>query len=161
MAAVLRVDLTEAEHLAVGERTTHALRNVVEIVNLLRAQCQTFLLVILLKVLDIHDRIWLLVDGEAILTHSFVETLEHRVESSIRSAHWEILLDADNTLETHVLGDLDGIGTPRSNHLTAWTYKPTLKGGLVDDCCTTEKPAKTIDLIGAELVINIYRKYGS
>ena len=72
MTAVLRIDLAEAEHLRVGQRTAHALGYIVEIRDLLSAQRQTFLLVVLLEVLDIYNGIGLLVDGENVLVETVI-----------------------------------------------------------------------------------------
>ena len=92
-----------------------------EISHFVLAEGKTLFLVILLEVIDVLDRFWLVVHGEHILTDTVVHTLEHRVVLSVFAIHREVLLDTRNAVKTHVLSNLNGIRTPRSNHFTAWT----------------------------------------
>ena len=75
MAAVLGVDLGKTENLAVGERTAVLLLQLVEISHLVLAEGKTFLLVVLLEVIDVLDGFRLVIDGEDILSDAVVHTL--------------------------------------------------------------------------------------
>ncbi len=127
MAAVLRVDLGEAEDFAVGKRTAVLLFQLVEISHLVLAEGKTFLLVVLLEVIDILDGFGLVVHGEDILSDAVVHTLQHRVVLSVLAVNGEVLLNTRNAVKTHVLSNLNGIRTPGSNHFTAWTNIETLQ----------------------------------
>ena len=121
VAAVLRIDLRKAKDLTVGERTSVLLLNLMEVGYLLGAQCQSLLLIVLLDVLHMLDRLRLVVDGEDGLVQSIVHALQHAVVLSCLAGYGEELLYTRNAAETHVLRDLNGICTPRRNHLTART----------------------------------------
>ena len=56
------------------------------------------------------------------------------------------LLDTLNALDAHILGNLNGIGTPRSYHLTTWTNEETFYCLPVDERCITVKPTKFLNL---------------
>ena len=63
-----------------------------------------------------------MVDSEDSLVKTIIHTLQHRVIISLFAAYREVLLYTQNAVKTHVLSNLDGIRTPRSNHLTAWSH---------------------------------------
>ena len=155
MTTVLRIDLAEAEHLRVGQRTAHALGYIVEIRDLLSAQRQSLLLVVLLEVLDIYNGIGLLVDGENVLVEAVIKAAQHRIVLRIGTLHREILLNTGNALEAHVLCNLYGIGTPRSDHFTTWTIEPACKLLLGEQDGIAEKPAQTLRFISTQLMIDI------
>ncbi len=127
VAAVLRVDLSETEDFAVGERTPVLFLQLVEISHLVLAEGKTLFLVVLFEVIDVLDRFWLVVDGEDILSDTVVHTLKHRVVLSVLAIHREVLLNTRNAVKTHILSNLNGIRTPRSNHFTAWTHIEALQ----------------------------------
>ena len=155
MTAVLRIDLAEAEHLRVGQRTAHALGYLVEVRDFLSTQRQSLLLVVFLEVLDIYNRIGLLVDGENVLVQAVIEAAQHRIVFRIRTLHRKILLNTGNALEAHVLCNLYGIGTPRSDHFTTWTIEPACKLLLGKENGIAEKPAQTLRFISTQLMIDI------
>ena len=80
VAAMLRVDLSEAEHLGVGQRPAHVLLHLLQIGYLLLTQRQAFLLVVGLEVVDVPDGLRLHVNGEHILVQPSVKALQHGVE---------------------------------------------------------------------------------
>ena len=112
--------MCETEDFAVGERASVLFLQLVEISYFVLAEGKTLFLVILLEVIDVLDRFWLVVHGEHILSDTVVHTLEHRVVLSVFAIYREVLLDTRNAVKTHVLSNLNGIRTPRSNHFTAW-----------------------------------------
>ena len=120
VTAVLRVDLCKTEDFTVGERASILLLQLVEISHFVFAESKTFFLVVLFEVIYILDRFWLVVDGEHILSDTVVHALEHRIVLCILAINREILLNTRNAVKTHVLSNLNGIRTPRSNHFTAW-----------------------------------------
>ena len=75
MAAVLGVNLGEAEDLAVCQRTAVLLLQSVQVFYLLGTEGQTFLLVVFLQVLNVLDGFRLDVDGEDALVQTVVHTL--------------------------------------------------------------------------------------
>ncbi len=79
MATVLRVNLRKTEDLGVCQRTTVLLLDFMEILNLLRGEGKSFLLVILFQIVHILNRLWLDIDREDILVQSVVHTLQHGV----------------------------------------------------------------------------------
>ena len=142
VAAVLGVDLCEAIHLAVGKFAPNLCRYAFQVFHLLTAQGQTFLLVVGLNVVDVFQRLGLAVHREHLLVEVLIAVLQHRVVRSLLRVHFLELLDTDNTFDTHVLGDLDGIGAPRRDHLTARAYKMAFHRVFFDHCGVTEKPRK-------------------
>ena len=155
VAAVLRVDLREAEDLRVGERTPVLLLDLVQIFYLFRTQGEAFLLIVFLDVLHVLDRLWLVVDGEDRLVQSFVHTLEHAVVVSILTLYGEVLLNTRNAGETHVLCDLNGISTPRGYHFAARAYKEAFELRVVQQCGVTIKPAEGLLLLVTGLVVDL------
>ena len=127
VAAVLRVDLGEAEYLGVGKRAPQLAFNLVQILNFFLRKGQALLLVVLFKVFDVLYRLRLVVDGEYGLVEPVVHPLQHRVVVGILARHGEILFDAGYAMEVHVLRYLHGIGTPRSDHLAARSDEEAFK----------------------------------
>ena len=139
MTAVLRIDLRETEHLAIGQRASHLLAHLFEVCNLLLAQGQTLSLVVALDVVDIYDLFGLFVDYVDRLIQSLVATIQHWIEWGIFAIDHE-LLDTTNTFQTHILGNLYGICTPRSDHFAARTDKFTIDTIATNELCAREKP---------------------
>ena len=79
MAAVLGVNLCKTEHLRISKRTTELLLHLVKVLYLLGRQCKTFLLVVLLEVLNVLNGLRLDVNGKDVLVKSVIETLQHWV----------------------------------------------------------------------------------
>ncbi len=155
VAAVLRVDLCEAEHLRVGQRSAQLLLDFVQVFYFLWREGKTFLLVILLEVVDALDRLRLVIYGEHVLSDAVVHALQHRVVVSVGRAHGEILLNTRNAVEIHVLCYLNGIRTPRSNHFTAWSHEETLEAVCLFEHGVSEEPTKFVNLIAVELMVNL------
>ena len=94
VAAVLRVDLREAEHLAVGQLAPDAAADAFQIGDFLVAQGQSLLPVVRRHVVDVDDRIGLLADREDLLVDRAVLALQHRVERDVFAFRLDELLDA-------------------------------------------------------------------
>ena len=82
-----------------------------QILYLLRTQCKTLLLVVFLKVVHILDGLWLDVNRKNVLVDAIVHALQHLVVLSILAVYGEVLLDAADAFKTHVLGNLNGVGS--------------------------------------------------
>ena len=140
MTAVLRVDLCEAEDLRVRQRASVLLLQSVQVFDLLRAQGQAFLLVVFLQIFHMLDGLRLDVDREDVLVEAVVHALQHGVVVGILVGYGEILLDAADALEAHVLGDLYGIGRPRGHHLAARAYEPSVEPVCIQQRSLAVKP---------------------
>ena len=119
VAAVFGVHLRKAIHLTVSQFAPNLCGYAFQIVHLLFAESQTFLLVVCLNVVDVFQGFWLAVDGKHGLVEVLVAVLQHRVKRRVLRLHFLELLDAHNALDAHILGNFDGIGAPRRNHLSA------------------------------------------
>ena len=155
VAAVLGVDLREAKYLRVGERPAVLLLYLVEIFYFLRTQGQSFLLVVLLDVLNVLDGLRRVAHGEDVLVQPLIHALQHRVEVGVLRLHGEVLLYTRNALETHVLSNLNGICTPRCYHLTSRTHEESVQLLCVDECGVAVEPAKGVRLLARGIVINL------
>ena len=146
VAAVLRVYLCETEDFAVCERSAQLLLHVVQIVNLGWRECQTFLFVIFFKVLHMLDRLRLALHGEHFLVQPLIHALKHGVVLGVLVGNGEVLLDALDAFEIHVLCNLYRIGAPWCYHLATRTNEESLYRRLCFACrcqqfCTAVKPA--------------------
>ncbi len=117
VAAVLGVDLREAEHLRVRQRPAQAGAQALQVGNLGVGEGQALPLVVCLEVRDVDNGVGGLVDGEDVLPQAAVEVLEHGVVLRVGAAHGEELLNAGDAADAHVLGNLDGVGAPRGDGL--------------------------------------------
>ena len=156
MTAVLRVDLGKAEHLTVGQGASEVLLHLLQVVHLFLAQGQTFLLVVSLQVGNVHDGLRLDVGLEYFLSKPLVHALEHRVVVGILVSHGEVLLDACHAFQSHVLGNLHGIRTPRGNHLLARAYETAFQVLFTLGRCIAEQPTKLLDFLCICSVIHLY-----
>ena len=68
------------------------------------------------------------VDGEDFLIQALVHALQHRVVFSLLVGYGIVFLDTTDTLESHILGNLNGIGTPGSNHFPTGTDEESAQG---------------------------------
>ena len=126
MATVLRVYLSKAEYLAIGKFATKLTFDAMQIIDFLFRECQSFGLVVAVKILDKLNRLRLDADFKDTLVESFIHSLKHRIVLGILVLNREILLDTHNTFDTHILGNLYSICTPRSNHLATWANEIAL-----------------------------------
>ena len=83
------------------------------------------LLVVCRDIINIKNWIRLMVDGKKRFGQSLVEGLKHGIEAALSIAIDEFF-DANYPANSHILGYLNGIGTPWSDHFLARTYKLTL-----------------------------------
>ena len=116
VAAMLGVDLSETEDLAVRERASVLLLYLVEVGDLLGREGESLLLVELLEVVHALDGLGVVVDGKDLLVQTVIHALEHGVVVGISVGHREELLYTRNAAEVHILGNLNGICAPRRNH---------------------------------------------
>ena len=75
VAAVLRVDLRESEHFAVGQLAPQSVAQVVQVTHLVVAEGKTFATVVVRDVVDIDDGFGLPSGGEEALVEPVVEAL--------------------------------------------------------------------------------------
>ena len=149
---MLRVDLCEAEHLRVGKATAQVLLHLFEIGHLLGREGKTLLLVILGQIVDVYNRSRLNVDEEELLVESLVHALQHGVILGFLACHGIVLLDTCDALDTHVLGNLHGIGTPRGDHLAARTDEESLHRFALYQFGIAEQPTQFLDSFLAGLL---------
>ena len=150
---MLRVDLRKTKHLRVSQLSAQLAFHLVQVFDFLRREGKTFLLVILLQVLDVENGSRFYVHCEDVLIQAFVHALQHGVMLSILTVHREVFLDALHTFNRHVLGDFHSVGTPRSDHFTTWTYKESLQIVLAFWASFAIQPAKLIGFISGELMV--------
>ena len=141
VAAVLRVDLREAEYLRVGEGAPQLLGEAAQIGFLLGAEGQTFLCVVGVDVADFHYRLGLAVEGEDAAVEPVVVAHEHLVEAGLLAVGQAgELLDAGDPFEAHVLGYFHCVGAPGGDHFTARTDETALYGCGAQGMCSRECP---------------------
>ena len=150
---MLRVNLCETKHLRVRQLSAQLPLYLMQVLDFLRRECQTFLLIVLFQILDVENRSGLDIHREDVLIQTLVHALKHGVIFSLLTINREILLNALYTLDGHVLGNLHSVRTPRSDHLTAWAYKETLQIVLAFWASFAIQPAKLIGFISGELVV--------
>ena len=140
MTAMLGVDLRKTEHLRICQLTPQLAFHLMQVFDFLGRECQPFLFVIFFQILYIHNGCRLDINRKNILVQTFVHTLQHRVVLGMFVFHGEILFYTRNTAEAHVLSNLNGIRTPRSNHLTTRTYETTFQSVFGFHRGTTVEP---------------------
>ena len=154
VAAVFGVNLGEAEYLRVGQRPSQLLLHVVKVVYFLGRKGEAFLLVVLLKVVNVLDWLRLMVHCKHLLVKPFIHALQHRVVLCVLRAYGEVLLYARNAFQVHVLGNLDGVRAPRCYHLAARAYEVTVHVvGLYQRGVAIE-PAQFIDFFLRKLMVH-------
>ena len=126
-----------------------------QILNLLRTQGQTLLLVIFLQVVHILDGLWLDVDGEDVLVQSVVHALQHLVVLGILGSDGVVLFNTQNAAESHVLSNLNGIRRPRSHHFTARSDIVTVECLVGKQLSFAIEPAKFFYFFLIELVVHL------
>ena len=67
MTAMFRVNLSETEYFRIGQLPPQVLLHLKQIIHLLPAKCQTFLLIVLFQIVYENDRLRLNVNGKDIL----------------------------------------------------------------------------------------------
>ena len=157
MAAVLRVNLGEAEYLRVGQRAAQLLLYRVQVVYLLGREGEALLLVVFLKVVDVLDGLGLVVYGEDALVKPLVHALQHGVVVGVGRAYGEVLLDARNAIEVHVLGNLHGVRAPGRHHLAAGAYEAAVYVVGLEQLGAAVQPAKFFYFFLRELMVNLGR----
>ncbi len=130
VTAVLAVDLREAEHLTVSERTAQTLGQTSEIFLLLDGESKTLALVVFGNVADILYGRSLAGSGKDTGIKPVIETGEHLVKLRLRiSSHTMEFLNAGDALDSHILGDFHCVGAPRCDHLLARADETAFEGG--------------------------------
>ena len=146
--------MCKSEHLGVGELASQLSFHLVEVFDFLGREGQAFRFVVFLKVFDAHDGCGFDVYAEDVLVQPVVHALEHGVVLSLTAADGEILLDACNAFQSHVLGDFHGIGAPGCNHFAAGTHVPAFDVGDVEGFGLSVEPAEFLDFVSIEFVVN-------
>ena len=155
VAAMLGVDLGEAEYLAVSQRAAVLFLQLVQVVHLLGREGQSLLLVIFLQIVYVLDGLRLVVNGEHSLVYSLVHALQHGVMLRLGRVHGEEFLYAADALEAHVLRDFHGIGAPGGDHLPAGTHEIAFQGLRFLQFRVAIEPAQFVYLGLAGLVVNL------
>ena len=125
-----------------------------QILNFFRRQRQTFLLVVFLKVVNVLDRLRLVVNSEDALVESVVHALQHRVVVGILAAYGEVFLYTRNAVQIHVLCNLNGICAPGCNHLAARAYEISAEAVVFYECGIAIKPAQFLYFLVIELMVS-------
>ena len=141
VAAVLGVDLGKAENLAVGQRASVLLLQSVQVFYFLGRKGKAFLLVVFFKILYVLDGLGLDVDGEDVLIQTLVHALQHGVVVGVLRADGEVLLNAFDAAEVHVLGYFHGVGRPGGDHFAARTNEESFDAFALKQLCVAVEPA--------------------
>ena len=155
VTAVLGVDLRKAEHFGVGQFAAQLLLDVVQVVDFLGREGQTFLLVVAFQVVDIFNGSRLDVDGKDVLVQPLVHALQHGVVVGVLIFYGEVFLNARNAVEIHVLRNLNGICTPGGNHFATGAYKVAFQLVCIFHGSAAIEPAQFVFLFGGELMVNL------
>ena len=147
VAAVLRVYLCEAVHLAVGEAAANLLAYTFQILNLFRAEGETFLVVVSFDVGDIFQRLRLAVHKKHVLVEVVVFVLQHRVEAVVVFLDGMEFLDTRNAANAHVLSYFDGVGAPRCYHLAARSEEGSFHRIRFDLFGVAEEPSELFNIV--------------
>ena len=145
----------EAKDFRVGQRPSQLLLYLVQILYFLGREGQTFLLVVLLQVVNVPYRLRFVIHGEHRLVQPFVHTLQHRVVVGFTRTYREILLYARNALQVHVLRYLDGVGAPRRYHLSARADEITVNMVGLHRRRVAIEPAQFLDFFLRKLMVNL------
>ena len=156
---MLGVHLREAKHLAVRQLPADFLTHFLQIGDFLCAQRQTFLLVVGFQILDIDNRVWLLVNRKDILVQPVVNALEHRVMCCLARRYREVFLDTADALQSHVLGNFHGVRTPRRNHFAARTDEPSAQCLSLYRLGSAKKPYELLRLFRCKRMLGLYRQH--
>ena len=103
-----------------------------------------------------YNRFRLPVGRKYVLVQPLVHTLQHRVVVCILIFHREILFDAGNAVQSHVLGDFHGVGTPGSNHLAARADEMSFQVVFTFGGGFSKKPAEFVAVCLGEFVVTFY-----
>ena len=156
MTAVLGVDLRKTEYFGVRQRAPKIFFYLLEVVHFLFGKCQPFLLIVFLQVFDVYNRFRLPVGCKYILVQPLVHTLQHRVVVCVLIFYGEVLLDAYDAVQPHILGDFYGVCTPRSNHLTARADEMSFQVVFTFGGGFSKKPAEFVAVCLGEFMITFY-----
>ena len=156
VAAMLGVNLREAEDLAVCELAAHVFLDGLEVFYFFLGEGEAFLLVVFLQVLDFPDGLCLESGSEDGLRESVVHALEHLVVLGRPGGYGKIFFDAADAGKSHVLGDFHGIRAPRSNHFLARAYEEAAEVCLVFGRCSAEEPAEAGRFVSRGGVVHLH-----
>ena len=140
MTAMLRVDLRETEHLAVGQRTVELCAQRLQVIHLFRIERQAFLLVVCLDVGDVNNLIRFFENFKDVGAEILIKALKHLVVGWIFCCCREKLFNAFNSGKTHVLGYFHRVRTPRGYHLPARSHKLAFHRRGVKQLGVVEQP---------------------
>ena len=94
---------------------------------------------------------------ECVAVELVIYALKHLVERGVVFFGNGKLLDAKNAGDAHVLGDFNGIRTPRSNHFSTWTNKSAVEHFFLKRLGTIEQPCEFLDFGVGKNVVGIDR----
>ena len=156
VAAVFGVDLCETKYFRVCQLPSEVLFYFLQVVHFFFRKSQTFFFVVHFEIFDIDDRLRLTVCCEYVLVESFVHALEHRVVVCVFVLNREVLLDAADAFEPHVLGDFYCVCTPGSDHFAAWADETAFQVFFTFHHGFAKKPAEFITFVRGELMVALY-----
>ena len=136
---MLAVHLGKAEYFRVGQLSADASGHVLEIVDLLRVEGESFLFIECTDILDGPDRFRLDMDVEQVLVQRCKLLGQHRIES-VSLPEQMIFLHPPDAGDGHVLGDLHRIGAPGTDHGGPRPDERTIHGGPFQQGCLTKQP---------------------
>ena len=153
VAAMLGIDLREAEHFRIGQFAAQLPFHLVQILDFFGRKSQPLLLVVLFQIIYIYNRCGFDVHREDALVKPFVHALQHRVVVGCFVRHREIFLNTGNTRQPHVLRDFHGVRAPRRDHLAARPHEKALQFGLCFRRGTAVQPTQLFDFSPVEPVV--------
>ncbi|OAV70911.1 hypothetical protein Barb4_01041 [Bacteroidales bacterium Barb4] len=159
VAAVFRINLRKAVHLAVGQPAVQLPAYLLQIAHFLPAQRQPFLPVICLHILYIQNGGRLLADSKQLLIQPVVKTLQHWVMRSIARSNRTVFFDARDTRKPHVLCNLHSVRTPRRNHLPARPGKPAVHRPRRYGRSLVKQPNQLLHIFGRERLCRFNRQH--
>ena len=152
--------MRKTEDFGIGQRSSVFLLQRVQIGHFVLAECQSFLLVVLFQVVHVLNGLRPVVNGKDVLVQTVIHTLQHGVVGSLFRLHGEVLFYTQNAVKTHVLSNLNGIRTPRSNHFTAWADEVSIQRLGFFGRGVAIEPTQFVNLILIGLMVNLCRNHG-
>ena len=155
---MLGVDLGESEDFRVGQQPAQVLFHLLQVFYFFLGEGESFLLVVSLQVLDVEDWLGLAVGCEYLLVQPLVHALQHGVVPGVFICHGEILLDALDAFDAHVLGDFHGVCAPWRNHFASGAYETAFQVFFIFGCGFSKKPAELVVVCLRE---GVFARYGN
>ena len=161
VAAMLRIDLSEAKHLRVGKFATKLSLHIVKVFYLFGRKSKAFFLVVFLDVFYNFYRCRLDIDVKNLCIKLLIHSLQHGVILRIFAVHGKILFYTLHTRYIHVLRNLHGIRTPRSHHFAARTDEETVNHITFNHLGIAKKPAQGICIFLRQGFLRLYGNHAA